>query len=186
LNGLLEKLKNAAARVVGKGTAPDVVPARRVLFVCMGNICRSPTAEGVFRRLVEERAPELHVQADSAGTHAYHLGQPPDPRACRAAERRGVDLTRQRARRVALSDFAHFELVLAMDEQNRAELWQLAPAQYHERIRLFLEFAPELGRGDVPDPYYGGANGFEYVLDLVEQASLGLIEHLRRTVPPQS
>jgi protein-tyrosine phosphatase len=184
LNGLLEKIKKATARIVGRREAGDDVAKRRVLFVCMGNICRSPTAEGVFRRLLEEHAPELDVHVDSAGTHAYHLGQPPDPRACRAAERRGVDLTTQRARQVTIGDFAQFELVLAMDEQNRAHLQELAPAEYRERVRLFLEFAPELGRGDVPDPYYGGSNGFEYVLDLAERASLGLIEHLRRTAPP--
>jgi protein-tyrosine phosphatase len=161
--------------------SPAPPEPRRVLFVCMGNICRSPTAEGVFRKLLEIRAPELRVEVDSAGTHAYHLGHAPDPRACRAAERRGIDLTKRRARRVAVEDFERFELVLAMDELNRAQLVELSPPEYHERIRLFLEFAPDLKRLDVPDPYYGGANGFEYVLDLVEHASIGLIEHLRRT-----
>lgn len=184
MNGLIEKLKNAAAKAAGRHTEPEAATVRRVLFVCMGNICRSPTAEGVLRRLLEQHAPELNVHVDSAGTHAYHLGQPPDPRACRAAERRGVDLTKQRARQVTVRDFEEFELVLAMDEQNRAQLRELAPMERHERIRLFLEFAPDAGRNDVPDPYYGGANGFEYVLDLVERASRGLIEHLKRTEPP--
>ncbi len=163
----------------------EEAPSHHVLFVCMGNICRSPTAEGVFRKTVEDRAPELLIRVDSAGTHAYHEGEPPDPRARRAAERRGVDLSAQRARRVSEDDFQAFDLVLAMDELNQALLLELSPPELHERIRLFMEFAPELGRKDVPDPYYGGANGFEYVLDLVEEASVGLLSHLRET-PPSS
>ncbi len=150
----------------------------------MGNICRSPTAEGVFRKVLAERAPELDVQVDSAGTHAYHVGDPPDPRARRAAERRGVDLSAQRARRVSEQDFAHFELVLAMDELNREALLEICPVEYRGRVRLLLEFAPQTGRTDVPDPYYGGSNGFEHVLDLVEEAAVGVLEHLRRTDPP--
>jgi len=180
---ILEGLKRAVARVAGRAE-PEPVAPRRVLFVCMGNICRSPTAEGVMRKLLEERAPELHVEVASAGTHAYHVGEPPDPRARRAAERRGVDLSKQRARRVDVDDFGYFELVLAMDPLNRATLLEQSPPEFHGRIRLLLEFAPQLGREDVPDPYYGGGNGFEYVLDLVEEASLGVIEHLRRTQPP--
>lgn len=177
---LFGSLRRAAARLTG-GAEPD---ARRVLFVCMGNICRSPTAEGVFKKLLRERAPELNVYVDSAGTHAYHVGEPPDPRACRAAERRGVDLTSQRARKVRVEDFANFELILPMDMANRTDLMLLSPPEYHHRIRLFLEFAPHLKRTDVPDPYYGGSNGFEYVLDLVEEASVGLIEYLRATPAP--
>ncbi len=155
-----------------------------VLFVCMGNICRSPTAEGVFRKLLAERAPDLNVQVDSAGTHDYHAGEPPDPRAVRAAERRGVDLTRLRARQVTGRDFERFELVLAMDRQNHEMLRGFSPPEYHDRIRLYLEFAPQTGRLEVPDPYYGGSTGFEYVLDLVEEAGVGLLEHLRKTAPP--
>jgi protein-tyrosine phosphatase len=176
---LLANLK----RVIGK-SEPAKVPARRVLFVCMGNICRSPTAEGVFRKLLAERAPDLDVLVDSAGTHDYHAGYPPDPRAVRAAERRGVDLTALRARPVTDRDFEYFELVLAMDQLNRHTLLERAPPQYHDRIRLYLEFAPQLGRLDVPDPYYGGSTGFEHVLDLVEEAGAGLIEHLKTTPPP--
>jgi protein-tyrosine phosphatase len=176
-------MRRAAARVIGKAE-PERLAARRVLFVCMGNICRSPTAEGVFRKLLEERAPDLDVQVDSAGTHAYHVGDPPDPRAQRAAERRGVDLSGQRARRVTEHDFAHFELVLAMDELNRVTLLEICPPEYRGRVRLFLEFAPHLGRADVPDPYYGGANGFEQVLDLVEEAAAGVLAHLHETPPP--
>ena len=150
-----------------------------ILFVCMGNICRSPTAEGMFLKVLGERASELSIEVDSAGTHAYHVGEPPDPRAQRAAERRGVDLSRQRARLVSTEDFERFDLVLAMDELNRDTLIERSPPEFRNRIRLFLEFAPQLGRSAVPDPYYGGSNGFEYVLDLVEEASTGLIEHLR-------
>ena len=183
LKALLDNLKRTMAKAVGiKEPAP--LAARRILFVCMGNICRSPTAEGVFRKVLLEQAPELDVQIDSAGTHGYHAGAPPDPRACRAAERRGVDLKPLRARQVLVEDFAHFELVLAMDEHNRDFLVAACPPEYQSRIRLFLDFAPQLGRRDVPDPYYGGSTGFEHVLDLVEEASTGLLEHLRRTEPP--
>ena len=150
-----------------------------ILFVCMGNICRSPTAEGVFLKVLEKRAPELRIKVDSAGTHAYHVGEPPDPRAQSAARRRDIDLSRQRARLVSARDFERFDLVLAMDELNRDMLIEQSPPQFRDRVRLFLEFAPQLELSAVPDPYYGGRNGFEYVLDLVEEASTGLIEHLR-------
>lgn len=179
---LLNRLRRSAGdnEPVNERIAAGAAPGYRVLFVCMGNICRSPTAAGVFQKLLVERAPELLVEVDSAGTHAYHVGEAPDPRARKAAERRGVDLSAQRARRVSAEDFERFDFVLAMDELNRATLLDLSPPEYHGRIRLFLEFAPQLQRKDVPDPYYGGSNGFEYVLDLVEEASTGFIEHLRR------
>ncbi len=124
------------------------------------------------------------VYIESAGTHAYHVGSPPDPRSVRAAERRGVDLAGQRARRIAVEDFEKFELVLAMDELNREALLEICPVERRERIRLLLDFAPHVGRRDVPDPYYGGSNGFEHVLDLVEEAAAGLLAHLERTAPP--
>ncbi len=146
----------------------------------MGNICRSPTAEGAFRRVLKERAPELTVHVDSAGTHAYNVGGPPDDRAQAAAERRGIDLSQQRARKIRQEDFANFDLLLGMDELNVELLREFSPPEYHDRIKLFLEFAPHLGRSNVPDPYYGGANGFELVLDLVEDASVGLLEQLRK------
>jgi protein-tyrosine phosphatase len=177
-------IKRAAARAVGRDE-PVPLAARRVLFVCMGNICRSPTAEGVFRKLLAERAPDLDVQVDSAGTHGYHTGEPPDPRACRAAERRGVDLKGLRARQVTDRDFEHFELVLAMDEQNLKFLLEACPVEHHGRIRLLLEFAPHLERREVPDPYYGGSTGFEHVLDLVEEAGKGLLDHLLSTPAPR-
>jgi protein-tyrosine phosphatase len=183
---LLENLKRTMARAVGAQSSPEPEPraARRILFVCMGNICRSPTAEGVFRKLLAERAPDLDVEIDSAGTHGFHDGAPPDPRACRAAQRRGVDLKPLRARRVTESDFERFELLLAMDEQNLEFLLEICPTEYRPRVRLLLEFAPHLERREVPDPYYGGSTGFEHVLDLVEEAAAGLLEHLRNTPPP--
>jgi protein-tyrosine phosphatase len=149
-----------------------------VLFVCMGNICRSPTAEGVFRRLVEERAPGLGIEIDSAGTHDYHVGDPPDRRSVAAASRRGIDLRGLRARQVEGTDFERFDLLIAMDRLNHATLLDRSPVQYRQRVRLFLEFAPAVAEQDVPDPYYGGPIGFERVLDLVEEASLGLLDEL--------
>ena len=149
-----------------------------VLFVCMGNICRSPTAEGVFRHYVRESGLIEAIYIDSAGTHAYHTGEPPDRRAQAAAERRGFELGGIRARRVDDEDFDRFDLVLAMDKLNHVTLLERAPAQHHEKIRLFLEYSSGKER-DVPDPYYGGATGFERVLDLVEDASNGLLEALR-------
>ena len=151
-----------------------------VLFVCMGNICRSPTAEGVFRKQLAERAPELEIDIDSAGTHSYHIGEPPDERSQAAARERGIDISDLRARMVTPQDFAHFNHVLAMDAANLEYLKGMCPPQYQSRLRLFLEYAPHVGELSVPDPYSGGADGFRRVLDLVEAASAGLIAHLRR------
>ena len=148
-----------------------------VLFVCMGNICRSPTAEGVFRHHVIEGGFGDKVFVDSAGTHAYHVGDPPDRRACAAAERRGISLAEIRARRVSDTDFEEFDYIIAMDEDNQSRLLDQAPEEYKSKIRLFLSFASS-GELEVPDPYYGGAAGFERVLDLVEEASRGLLETL--------
>ncbi len=152
----------------------------RVLFVCLGNICRSPTAEAVFRHLLARAETELEIEVDSAGIGSWHIGEPPDERAQAAARRRGVDMSGIRARQIAHEDFALFDLILAMDRQNLAELRRRSPVQYRERVRLFLEFAPDLGADDVPDPYYGGEAGFEEVLDLTEQAARGLLGHLTR------
>lgn len=151
---------------------------RRVLFVCLGNICRSPTAEAVFREIVRREAADLGVEADSAGTHAYHVGSAPDKRATAAARRRGFDMGSLRARIVEPADFERFDLLLAMDAQNLDHLLGMAPAHRRDRVRLFLDFAPDLGRREVPDPYYGGATGFEDVLDLIEAASRGLLAAL--------
>lgn len=151
----------------------------RILFVCMGNICRSPSAEGVFRRVLQTRAPDLQVEIDSAGTHEYHVGSAPDRRAIAAASRRGIDLSSLRARHVSDEDFERFDLILAMDEDNLRELQRRARADVRDRIRLVMEFAPAAIARNVPDPYYGGPEGFEHVLDLLEEAAQGLIDHLR-------
>ena len=152
---------------------------KSVLFVCMGNICRSPTAEGVFRHFVNEAGLADRIKADSAGTHAYHIGEPPDRRAAAAAERRGISLAGIQARRVSESDFEGFDYVIAMDEDNERRLLEQAPDEHREKVRLFLSFAA-VDEAEVPDPYYGGAAGFERVLDLVEEASRGLLETLSR------
>jgi protein-tyrosine phosphatase len=151
----------------------------KVLFVCLGNICRSPTAEAVTRAIAEREAPELALEVDSAGTAGYHIGDPPDPRTQAAAARRGYDLSKLRARIVEPADFARCELILAMDKNNLAVLERRRPVSARSELRLFLEYAPQLGTSEVPDPYYGGANGFEDVLDLVEAASRGLLQQLR-------
>ena len=151
----------------------------KILFVCLGNICRSPTAEIVFREIVAREAPDLRIEIDSAGTAAYHVGSAPDSRTREAALRRGYDMSALRARVVEPQDFGRFDLILAMDRQNVDALRRGAPAATHDRIRLFLEFAPDAGETEVPDPYYGGPNGFEEVLDLVEAAARGLLEHVR-------
>jgi protein-tyrosine phosphatase len=149
-----------------------------VLFVCMGNYCRSPTAEGVFRAVVRERAPDVAIEIDSAGTHDYHVGKSPDPRSVEAAARRGIDLMPLRARQVSDEDFDRFDYVLAMDRDNQAALLARSPARARDRVRLFMEFAARPDMPEVPDPYYGGPAGFELVLDLVEEASHGLVTHL--------
>ena len=150
----------------------------KVLFICMGNICRSPTAGGGVPPSGAERAPGLDIEIDSAGTHDYHAGDPPDRRAVEAAARRGIDIATQRARRVEQADFERFDLLIAMDRLNREILLDRSPEQYRSRVRLFLEFAPAVDEEDVPDPYYGGPVGFERVLDLAEEAAIGLLEEL--------
>jgi len=152
----------------------------RILFVCLGNICRSATAEGVFRHLLEQEAPQLRVEIDSAGTADYHIGDPPDLRSQRAASRRGIDLSGLRARQVTLDDFANFDLILAMDRRNLRELQAMRPEGAHARLRLFLEYAPDMGRLEMPDPYYRDADGFEEVLDLCIAASRGLLAALQK------
>ncbi len=151
----------------------------KVLFVCLGNICRSPTAHGVFLHLVEREGLADQIEVDSAGTHAYHVDDPPDPRAQAAAAKRGVDLSLLRARRALQEDFQVFDYVLAMDRGNYAHLSALCPAGAEDKLRLFLSFAPELGEDEVPDPYYGGTAGFERVLDMIESAAEGLLADIR-------
>jgi protein-tyrosine phosphatase len=150
----------------------------RVLFVCLGNICRSPTAEAVVRELARRGPAALTLEVDSAGTHGYHAGSPPDERAIAAARRRGIDMSGLRARVVEEADFERFDLVLAMDSAVYERLRRMAPRQREDRVRLFLEFAPGLAQRDVPDPYYGGMTGFEQVLDLVEEGARGLLAAL--------
>lgn len=144
----------------------------------MGNICRSPTAEGVFRELAERAGLGRRIEIDSAGTHGYHIGAPPDPRTQKAAARRGYDLSRLRARRVKDADFLRFDHILAMDRDNFASLRNACPAEERHRLGFMLDYGNS-GERDVPDPYYGGPEGFERVLDLIENAAAGLVEVLR-------
>jgi protein-tyrosine phosphatase len=146
----------------------------KILFVCLGNICRSPTVEGVARQLAAREAPHLQLSFDSAGTADYHIGKAPDPRSQRAAAARGYDISALRARQLHAEDFRRFDLLLAMDEDNLRDMQALAPAGFQQRARLFLSYVPALSQPAVPDPYYGGAAGFETVLDLAEHGSRAL------------
>ena len=151
-----------------------------VLFCCMGNICRSPTAEAVFRHHVEKAGLAERVLIDSAGTHDYHIGDAPDARAQQAAKRRGYDMSKLRGRQVEAQDFFRFDYVLAMDNQNLVTLERLRPGDAQSHLGLFLEFSERYDEWEVPDPYYGNADGFEKVLDMVEDAATGLLRHLRQ------
>ncbi len=153
----------------------------RVLFVCMGNICRSPTAQGMFESLLEKEGLVDEIDVDSAGTHGYHVGKAPDHRATSAALRRGVDLSQQHARKVRPNDFERFDYVLVMDSDNYSLLEAICPTEHQKKLELFLDYAGYLDVREVPDPYYGGDNGFEQVLDLVEAASVGLLKHIKQT-----
>ena len=153
----------------------------RVLFVCLGNIYRSPTAEGVFRALVRAKGLEELIEIDSAGTGAWHIGHPPDPRAIARAARRGIDLSGLRARQVlAPEDFVRFDLLLAMDEDNLLTLQRMCPPHLANKLGLLMAYGSDPEVREVPDPYYGGEAGFERVLDLVEEACAGLLHHIRR------
>ena len=151
----------------------------RVLFVCTGNICRSPTAEGVFRSRVAAAGLAGHIEADSAGTIAFHTGEPPDARAQETALARGIDLSAQRARQVSEADFNRFDLILAIDRTHHARLAELCPAGEAHRLHMLMAFAPETGVVDVPDPYYGALGGFDRVFDLIEAAAAGLLREIR-------
>lgn len=152
----------------------------RVLMCCMGNICRSPMAQGAFERLVKEAGLAKEILIDSAGTHAYHVGEAPDERAQETTARRAIDISGQRARQVERADFERFDYVLAMDRQNYAALRRLCPPGQSQKLRLFLDFAPHMGEEEVPDPYYGGQSGFDRVFELVDAAGRGLLDEIRR------
>lgn len=162
---------------VSKEAAPTHT---RVLFVCMGNICRSPTAEGVFRHMVTQAGLDDVAHIDSAGTHAYHVGDPPDPRSVMAGRKRGYDLSRLKAKAIDDDDFRDNDLILAMDWDNLATLQKMCPPGHHHKLQLLMRFATEHEAATVPDPYYGGPAGFDLVLDYVEDACTGLIEVVRR------
>jgi protein-tyrosine phosphatase len=151
----------------------------KVLFVCTGNICRSPSAEGVFRALISAEGLDGQVGTDSAGTHGYHVGEPPDPRSVATAAKRGIAMSDLRARKVSAADFGAFDLVLAMDRSHHDILARLCPKGREDRLKLFMSFASRHGGLDVPDPYYGGADGFERVLDMIEDGAKGILDHLR-------
>ncbi|WP_245602384.1 low molecular weight protein-tyrosine-phosphatase [Fodinicurvata fenggangensis] len=155
----------------------------RILFVCTGNICRSPTAEGVLKRKLREGGLD-HLRVDSAGTHGYHIGESPDPRACEKAAQRGYDLNDQSARRIAMEDFERFDWIIAMDRGHLKQLQRLCPPEATAEIHLFRDFlgAPHAGQ-DVPDPYYGALGGFDEVLDLVEAGCDAILERLETTPP---
>jgi protein-tyrosine phosphatase len=152
---------------------------KKVLFVCMGNICRSPTAEAVFRHYVEQAGLTGEIHIDSAGTHDYHVGEIPDRRARQAAQQRGYDMAGLRGRQVVPEDFERFDYVLAMDRSNLTNLERLRPSGAQNHLGLFLDFARSHAEREVPDPYYGGADGFERVLNMVEDAAEGLLQHIR-------
>lgn len=151
----------------------------RVLFVCMGNICRSPTAEGVTRNIIINKGLSDTFQVNSAGTHGYHVGELPDPRTREAALRRGIDLSGLRARKVVPEDFERFDLLLAMDRDNLALLKRGSRPEHHAKLGLFMRYASRFDTDEIPDPYYGGDQGFELVLDMAEDAAQGLIAALQ-------
>lgn len=152
----------------------------RILLVCMGNICRSPTAEGVLRYVIKINNLGDKVEVDSAGTHGYHVGEAPDARTQRAASARGYNLSQLRARKVARQDLDYFDLILAMDRSNLDNLRRMASPEQQERLGLFMDYAKNFEDDEVPDPYYGLGHGFDLVLDMVEDASFGLVEELKK------
>ncbi len=152
----------------------------KILFVCMGNICRSPTAEGVFRQLVKNVGLQAKIHIDSAGTHGYHVGETPDKRAQAAAKKRKIDISHHVARQVHRADFDQHDYILAMDRYNYEMLYRLCPPEHHPKIHLLMDFAPTAPQREVPDPYYERDSGFEDVLDLVSMAGHGLLKHVQQ------
>ena len=153
--------------------------AVKVMFICMGNICRSPTAHGVFRKLVEDEGYADNIYIESSGTHAYHVGEPPDSRAQQTAHERGINLSDLRGQRIKSSDFAEFDYLLPMDQDNYDILLSSSPKEHRDKIKMFLSFAPTLTSREVPDPYYGGPGGFDQVFDMVEAGSRGLLDDIK-------
>jgi protein-tyrosine phosphatase len=149
----------------------------KVVFVCLGNICRSPTAEGIFRHLVDQQGLSTSVSTDSSGTSGWHIGEPPDRRAQQAARAKGIDLSDLKSRKSKPEDFINFNYVIAMDQSNYDDLLAICPTGYEGRLHMFLSYAPELGKMDVPDPYYH--DGFDTVFDMLESASQGLLSDIR-------
>jgi protein-tyrosine phosphatase len=156
---------------------------KSILFVCLGNICRSPIAEGVFRHTARQRGFSTQFRVDSAGLGSWHIGNPPDDRAQAAMRLRGIDISEQRARRITLADFQNFDLILAMDRANRNALLKLAPKEFHGKIKLFLDYAPNLCVHEVPDPFFGNEEGFDYVCQLIDAACRGLLVSLTVVQP---
>ncbi len=153
----------------------------KVLFICMGNICRSPTAEGVFVKLIKDQQLDTYFTVDSAGTHAHHIGEAPDLRSQKAALERGIELAHLRSRKVTYADFENFDYLLVMDDDNYSILYQSCPEPYKDKIQYLLDYAPHLTERQVPDPYYGGSYGFEQVLNKVEMGAVGFLNTLRAT-----
>ena len=160
-------------------TQRNIVPTVSILFVCMGNICRSPTAQGAMEKHLATAELPFRVIVDSAGTHAYHAGEAPDRRAVAAAENVGIDLSRQRARAITDADFTSFDYIMAMDKDNMFNLSRSCPREEHHRISLLMDYAPPGLPKVVPDPYYGGAQGFANVIELTLQATEGLLNHIK-------
>ena len=151
-----------------------------VLFVCLGNICRSPSAEGVFRNLVKSSNLSQKIIVDSAGTSDWHIGKAPDPRAQLMAKQRNIDLQFLRARQIAIDDFSNYDYVIAMDNSNKENLLQICPDNQKHRVHLFLDFTDKFTEIEVPDPYYGGDEGFEHVFDMIMEASRGLLDDIQQ------
>jgi protein-tyrosine phosphatase len=177
---LLGIISSAGKQEMAKREPTSLAMTTKVLFVCMGNICRSPMAEGVFRTMVKQSGLEDVVTVDSAGTHAFHIGEAPDKRAQNISAKRGYDLTQLRGRQIQASDFEEYDYILAMDWENLALLQQQAPKSAQHKLQLLMRFATEHESATIPDPYYGGPQGFETVLDYVEDASNGLLEVCKR------
>jgi low molecular weight protein-tyrosine phosphatase len=154
------------------------MPTTKIMFVCLGNICRSAMAEGSLRHLAEQQGVEHLVEIASAGTGDWHVGEPPDARATATALHRGIDISMQQAQKVKPEDFEYYDYLLAMDQENHMNLSRMAPAHHKHKVQLFLKYAPDQPEREVPDPYYGGDQGFEHVLNLVQAASRGLLDEI--------